>query len=306
MIRHAALAALALSLLATPAFADELIEAAADEVQVGAGLRSETMRQLDAAYGERGAARVVDALIARGACADAAQLGRSLGDRPGVADGTRRADACLAEQVRYSLDDLDTAAGAEPARGPRAGVGDGTGGLVGGGQSTGGRASDGNAGERRYKSAGKAATGVGSYAPAESRTARRSTTISSGTDVAWSSLSFRVWFDFDSAALRPEALDTIATLAQHLAEMDKGSVLEIVGHTDSTGSHWYNQDLSERRAESVYQALRMTGVSSSELGTRGMGESAPAYTNQTESGRSANRRVEFRFYRPMASRPITR
>ena len=314
MVRSAVFA-LALSLLAAPALADDLLEEAADEVQVGAGLESNTMRELDAAYGEAGAAKVVDELVDRGACAAAAQLGRTLTGRPGAAEATERADACLGEQVRFSLDDLDQAAGGdEYGFDPAGDLGSRGSGYGGGGEASsgpvyGGRADRRNReGERQrtYKEPARASTGVGQYAPSDSTATRRSATISTGADVAWSSLSFRVWFDFDSAALRPEALDTLATLAQHMAEVEPGTVLEIVGHTDSTGSYWYNQDLSERRAESVYQALRLAGVPSTDLGTRGMGETAPAYSNYSESGRSANRRVEFRFYRPMASRPITR
>ncbi len=164
-------------------------------------------------------------------------------------------------------------------------------------------------GKRKYRKADRAATGTGRYEPSDDALAAATGSgprIAAGADVAYSSLSFRVWFDFDSAALRPEALATIATLQEHLGTMGAGTILEVVGHTDSTGAAWYNDDLSVRRASSVERALILSGVDDGRVSIRGMGEYAPAYSNASEWGRARNRRVEFRFYRAVAARPVTR
>jgi outer membrane protein OmpA-like peptidoglycan-associated protein len=69
----------------------------------------------------------------------------------------------------------------------------------------------------------------------------------------------------------------------------------VLGHTDSTGSHEYNQALSERRARSVADYLSARGVSPARMGTRGYGETAPIYQpDDTEMKRAANRRVEIK------------
>jgi outer membrane protein OmpA-like peptidoglycan-associated protein len=76
-----------------------------------------------------------------------------------------------------------------------------------------------------------------------------------------------------------------------LKEFDK-TVVEVAGHTDSTGSDSYNQTLSERRANSVAQYLQSHGIRSERVLTLGMGESRPIADNGTADGRQANRRVE--------------
>jgi OOP family OmpA-OmpF porin len=67
---------------------------------------------------------------------------------------------------------------------------------------------------------------------------------------------------------------------------------EIQGHTDSQGAAGYNQDLSERRANSVREYLIQKGVNASQLTAKGYGESSPVADNSTEIGRLQNRRVE--------------
>jgi outer membrane protein OmpA-like peptidoglycan-associated protein len=69
--------------------------------------------------------------------------------------------------------------------------------------------------------------------------------------------------------------------------------LEIQGHTDNTGTEDYNKGLSERRAQAVAGYLTNHNISSKRVKTVGFGETAPKYTNDTESGRSENRRVNF-------------
>jgi outer membrane protein OmpA-like peptidoglycan-associated protein len=70
--------------------------------------------------------------------------------------------------------------------------------------------------------------------------------------------------------------------------------VDVMGHTDSTGSDTYNQTLSERRASAVADYLSIRGVQSARLATCGYGESQPKASNLDAAGRSANRRVEIR------------
>ena len=70
------------------------------------------------------------------------------------------------------------------------------------------------------------------------------------------------------------------------------SVVTVTGHTDNTGTAGYNQNLSERRAQSVASVLRSGGVSGGRIDVMGAGESQPIATNQTAAGRALNRRVD--------------
>jgi len=69
-------------------------------------------------------------------------------------------------------------------------------------------------------------------------------------------------------------------------------VVQIAGHTDSTGAPAYNQELSERRASSVAQFLMGRGVIPARIVTAGYGEAYPIAPNTTPQGRQANRRVD--------------
>jgi outer membrane protein OmpA-like peptidoglycan-associated protein len=102
-------------------------------------------------------------------------------------------------------------------------------------------------------------------------------------------------YDFDSDVVKPTARENLANLAASLDRYE-GSNLLIVGHTDAQGSDSYNQRLSERRARSAADFLVARGVSSSRVRTRGMGESEPVASNEGESGRAQNRRVEVAIY----------
>jgi len=77
-------------------------------------------------------------------------------------------------------------------------------------------------------------------------------------------------------------------------EADHDLTLLIEGHTDSVGSDAYNQQLSERRAESVKAYLVSKGIAESRIETKGYGESQPVASNDTEAGRAKNRRVELK------------
>jgi outer membrane protein OmpA-like peptidoglycan-associated protein len=76
-----------------------------------------------------------------------------------------------------------------------------------------------------------------------------------------------------------------------LAEFDQ-TMVEVAGHTDSTGSEAYNQALSERRAKSVAGYLTNRGIRSERLLIVGAGEGHPVASNDTPEGRQQNRRVE--------------
>lgn len=100
-----------------------------------------------------------------------------------------------------------------------------------------------------------------------------------------------VTFATNSSDLSPAFFDVLNSVGKVLDEFDK-TIVEVAGHTDSTGSDAHNQGLSERRASSVANYLRGRGVISERLITVGMGESRPVADNGTEQGRQVNRRVE--------------
>jgi outer membrane protein OmpA-like peptidoglycan-associated protein len=102
-----------------------------------------------------------------------------------------------------------------------------------------------------------------------------------------------VTFAVDSATIDPAFRATLDKVASTLNQYEK-TYVDVLGHTDSTGSDAYNQALSERRASSVAGYLGTQGVQSARLATRGYGESQPKASNLDETGRAANRRVEIR------------
>jgi outer membrane protein OmpA-like peptidoglycan-associated protein len=100
-----------------------------------------------------------------------------------------------------------------------------------------------------------------------------------------------VLFSVDSAALRPDLARDVKAVAQNLLRYPD-SQIQIIGHTDNTGSASYNQDLSQRRAVSVANVLRDSGVPNFRIAAFGRGEDQPIASNLTEQGRAQNRRVE--------------
>ncbi|OAN84487.1 hypothetical protein A8B78_06415 [Jannaschia sp. EhC01] len=100
-----------------------------------------------------------------------------------------------------------------------------------------------------------------------------------------------ILFDVDSAAIRAGLQSDLRALAANLNQYPATGV-EVVGHTDNTGSAGYNQDLSTRRAQAVAGVLLEAGVAPSRVRSLGRGESAPIATNLTPEGRQQNRRVE--------------
>ena len=148
---------------------------------------------------------------------------------------------------------------------------------------------------------GLAGAAVGSYMDSQKRDLEKNLgqEIQSGearveklpNDVVRITMTSHTAFDTDSVNIKPGFHSTLDKLADVVVRYGKTS-LTIVGHTDNVGSNQYNQKLSERRAVSVAQYFESRRVSPLRLATLGKGEGEPVASNNTESGRSANRRVE--------------
>ena len=102
-------------------------------------------------------------------------------------------------------------------------------------------------------------------------------------------------FGFDSSELSASTKEGLRDMAETLKKYDDTNIL-IEGHTDAQGSDSYNQDLSVERAQSVAQYLQSLGVVDDRLETVGYGEEQPIASNDTDSGRKENRRVEVAIY----------
>lgn len=100
-----------------------------------------------------------------------------------------------------------------------------------------------------------------------------------------------ITFATDSDAIAGSFYAPLNNLANSFRQYNQNSI-EIVGHTDNTGSHSYNMNLSQRRAQSVASYLIAQGVDGSRLSTRGAGPDQPIASNATPDGRAQNRRVE--------------
>jgi outer membrane protein OmpA-like peptidoglycan-associated protein len=129
----------------------------------------------------------------------------------------------------------------------------------------------------------------------------RESTAGSGVDVSTTdngqailvNLPDGVTFATDSSEINPAFR---ATLDKLVASMNRypDSLIDVYGHTDSTGSDTYNQSLSERRAQAVANYLTSHGVNSARIRSQGFGETQPVASNATEDGRARNRRVEIK------------
>ncbi|MCH2068477.1 MAG: OmpA family protein [Shimia sp.] len=100
-----------------------------------------------------------------------------------------------------------------------------------------------------------------------------------------------ILFDVDSYSVNASLQDDLAKVATSL-EKYPDSTVQILGHTDNTGSASHNQTLSERRANAVADVLLTNGVPVSRIDTIGRGEDQPIASNLDEDGRRQNRRVE--------------
>jgi outer membrane protein OmpA-like peptidoglycan-associated protein len=100
-----------------------------------------------------------------------------------------------------------------------------------------------------------------------------------------------VTFAVDSTEISPSFQTALDKVAQSMVQYPN-SLIDVYGHTDSTGSDAYNLDLSKRRADAVARYLISRGVSSARIQTQGMGEGYAVADNNTAEGRARNRRVE--------------
>jgi len=102
----------------------------------------------------------------------------------------------------------------------------------------------------------------------------------------------KILFAFSKSDLGDSAKDNLNKLVAILNKYPNTNI-EIQGHTDSRGTDQYNMALSLRRANAVRDYLASHGIAGTRMTTRGFGESAPAYSNDTPEGMAQNRRVEF-------------
>ncbi|MEH3104000.1 MAG: OmpA family protein [Sphingomonas phyllosphaerae] len=145
---------------------------------------------------------------------------------------------------------------------------------------------------------GIAGAGIGAYMDKQERELRERTR---GTDVEVTrqgddlllNIPSGINFAYNSANVQPQFRATLDKVAGVLADY-RETYVDVYGHTDSTGSDSYNQDLSERRARSVADYLSSHGVQAARIAARGFGETQPIASNETEAGRAENRRVEIK------------
>lgn len=100
-----------------------------------------------------------------------------------------------------------------------------------------------------------------------------------------------ITFRTDSSDLNADFFKVLDSVSLVLKEYEK-TLVEVAGHTDSTGTMEYNQALSERRAQTVARYLEGKGVIEQRVIMVGAGEARPVATNDTPEGRTLNRRVE--------------
>lgn len=102
-----------------------------------------------------------------------------------------------------------------------------------------------------------------------------------------------ITFEVGRADIRAGFYDVLNSVVLVVQEFDK-TIIEISGYTDSTGADSYNQELSERRSDSVGSYLKSQRVVPGRVVTKGFGERYPVADNDTLAGRERNRRVELR------------
>ena len=140
--------------------------------------------------------------------------------------------------------------------------------------------------------------GIGAYQDRQEAELRRETAgtgidVSRDGDVIKLNLPDGVTFDFAKYDLKSQFYPALNTIASTLKEYNQ-TIVEVSGHTDSIGSDAANQTLSERRANAVSSYLIGQGVQRERFEVVGMGERYPVASNDTDSGRALNRRVEIR------------
>ncbi|HEX7237152.1 MAG TPA: OmpA family protein [Gammaproteobacteria bacterium] len=141
-----------------------------------------------------------------------------------------------------------------------------------------------------------AGAGVGTYmdrqeAKLRAELERTGVSVTRNGDNITLNMPGNITFATNSADLNASFYDVLNSVSMVLAEFDK-TVIEVAGHTDSTGTDAYNQQLSERRAQSVVAYLGTRNVRADRMIAIGAGETHPVATNDTDAGRQLNRRVE--------------
>ncbi|MCG7981394.1 MAG: OmpA family protein [Candidatus Thiodiazotropha lotti] len=153
--------------------------------------------------------------------------------------------------------------------------------------------------ERALKGAGIGAIaggGVGYYmdvqeAKLRQRLANTGVSVTREGDNIILNLPGNITFEVDKTDVKADFVEILDSVALVLNEY-KSTMIEVAGHTDSTGSESYNQLLSQQRAQSVSKLLNRNGVAGVRIDTVGYGESRPIANNSSPSGRQQNRRVE--------------
>ena len=164
--------------------------------------------------------------------------------------------------------------------------------------------SGGNATERRQRAlvgvgvGGLAGGAIGAYQDRQEAELRRQTAgtgidVSREGDVIKLNLPDGVTFDFGKSDLKPQFYPALNNVASTLAQYNQ-TIVEVAGHTDSVGGDAVNQRLSEQRAASVGNYLIGQGLVRERFEIIGMGKNYPIASNDTDSGRAQNRRVEIR------------
>ena len=103
----------------------------------------------------------------------------------------------------------------------------------------------------------------------------------------------KVQFETGKADLKPVSLPLLDEVVGVMKSNPQIEIVEVGGHTDSTGSAELNRTLSQARAESVLKYISSKGIAKARLTAKGFGPDVPIADNETEPGRDANRRVEF-------------
>lgn len=111
-------------------------------------------------------------------------------------------------------------------------------------------------------------------------------------DATGKALIYGIYFDTGKASVKPESNDTLVAIAT-LLNRNPALLLYVVGHTDDTGTRENNLTLSQQRAAAVVDSLvKQHGIAATRLLAQGVGPFAPAASNDNETGRQKNRRVE--------------
>lgn len=101
-----------------------------------------------------------------------------------------------------------------------------------------------------------------------------------------------IFFETDEYALQAKSETELDRVVQFLEENPEVEI-EIAGHTDDVGNAAYNQQLSQRRAQAVYEYLQEAGIAADRMRAKGYGQTEPTVPNETEENRRQNRRIEF-------------